>query len=185
MNRRSGRRQSDPYRPLAYFLPAAIFAIYYLTAYPSITWWDSAEYSLAAATLSVAHPPGSLLLTLLGWLVSWPVPAEKVAFVQNILAGVIAAVTLGLLGLAIRSVIRGLKSDLSPHWPVWITSTVFIGVIGLGFTFWRHAIKFTPYILTPLLTVLILLVLLALLRDNQRDGPGARSDRGYAKKPAG
>ena len=43
----------------------AAFAVFALTAYPTITWWDSSSHSLAAATLGVTPPPGSLVLTLI------------------------------------------------------------------------------------------------------------------------
>ena len=46
------------------------FAVFAWTAYPTITWWDSSSFSLAAATLGVTPPPGSLLLTLLGWTIT-------------------------------------------------------------------------------------------------------------------
>jgi hypothetical protein len=45
-------------------------AVYWATAYPTITWWDSSSYSLATATLGVTSPPGSIVLTLLGWPVA-------------------------------------------------------------------------------------------------------------------
>ena len=43
----------------------AAAAVFWRTAYPTITWWDASAYSLAASTLGVTAPPGSLLLTLL------------------------------------------------------------------------------------------------------------------------
>ncbi|HTI61981.1 MAG TPA: hypothetical protein VL524_00635, partial [Gemmatimonadaceae bacterium] len=42
----------------------AALVVFARTAYPTITWWDSSSYSLAAATLGIASPPGSLLLTV-------------------------------------------------------------------------------------------------------------------------
>ena len=65
--------------------------VFWLTAYPTITWWDSANYSLAAATLGITSSPGSLLLTLLGWpLTKLPLGITP-AHVLNLFAGVLAA----------------------------------------------------------------------------------------------
>ena len=43
------------------------FIIYALTAHREVTWWKNAEYLLVCHDLGVAHPPGSLLTTILGW----------------------------------------------------------------------------------------------------------------------
>ena len=43
------------------------FAVYAATAARTITWWDGSHYPLLARTLSITNPPGSLLLTLIGW----------------------------------------------------------------------------------------------------------------------
>ena len=40
--------------PLLFLVAFGVFAV---TAYPSITWWDSASYSLAAVTLGITPPP--------------------------------------------------------------------------------------------------------------------------------
>ena len=46
------------------------FAVYAATASRTITWWDGSSYPLAACTPGIAAAPGSLLLTMLGWLAS-------------------------------------------------------------------------------------------------------------------
>jgi preprotein translocase subunit SecG len=134
--------------------------VYWKTAYPTITWWDSSSYSLAAKTLGVTNPPGSLLLTLLGWLATrLPVPlpdAQKL----NLLAGVLAAIAVALvvpIAVRIRKIL--LRSSDSAG----VAATVGTGIGALAFAFgltlWEHAIKFTPYVLTAVFTALILLTL--------------------------
>ena len=83
-------------------------AVYKLTGYPTITWWGSGEYSLAAVTLGVTTPPGSLLLTILGWLVTrLPFDAAP-ALLLNMLAGVLAAITVCIVySIALRLIGNG------------------------------------------------------------------------------
>src|SRR3954471_8677627 len=88
---------------------AAVFgaatAVFWRTAYPTITWWDSSSYSLAAATLGVASAPGSLLLTLAGWPVTRLSPPAATAHALNYLAATIAAATVAMVCvLALRVV---------------------------------------------------------------------------------
>jgi hypothetical protein len=145
-------------------LVAAIAAVvFWCTAYPTITWWDSSQYSLAAATLGLTGAPGSLLLTLLGWLVT-RIPLASPAHVLNLVAGALAAVSAGLVCLAAVRLSR--TTDLivarTPLERLALVAGVALGALTFAFseTLWEHAIKFTPYILTALFTALILWTML-------------------------
>src|SRR5215217_4451583 len=81
----------------ATFVTSAI--VFWRTAYPTITWWDSSSYSLAAGTLGVNSPPGSLLLTLLGWPVAHLTFETSPAHALNVFAGAIAALTAALVAV--------------------------------------------------------------------------------------
>ncbi|MDF1543558.1 MAG: DUF2723 domain-containing protein [bacterium] len=159
--------RSGGWKKSIWWLLPFVYLIYYLTAYRSITWWDSAEYSLAAATLGVAHPPGSLLLTLMGYPLSWVIPVDSIAFAYNLLAAVLAVLTLALTAGLIR-IATTADADYK-QWPLLVASASAILTLGFGLTLWRYAIKFTPYVLTPLFTVLIVLALLRVVRENQVD----------------
>ena len=84
-----------PSTPLLRFVPficaGIAFAAYAGTAARTITWWDGSSYPLAAVTLGIPGAPGSLLLTLLGWLVTKVPVIYPVAFRLNLFAGVIVA----------------------------------------------------------------------------------------------
>src|SRR6476660_2499633 len=87
-----------PSRRIAAIATFALSAIvFWRTAYPTITWWDSSSYSLAAATLGVNSPPGSLLLTLIGWPVARLSLGVSPAHALNLFAGLLAALTSGLV----------------------------------------------------------------------------------------
>src|SRR5436853_5314569 len=66
-------------------------AVFWRTSYPTITWWDSSSYSIAAVTLGITSAPGSLLLTLLGWLLTRFPLAGSPAHALNLFAGALAA----------------------------------------------------------------------------------------------
>jgi hypothetical protein len=145
---------------------AVALVFYWLTAFRTITWWDSGEYSLAAITLGVAHPPGSQLAVWLGWIVTkLPLGVSKIVAL-NSLSGVFAAATIGMvcgLGLGLfrrhHVVDTGESSDISAVLLGAIAAVASL-TFSFGDTLWTLATRFTPYTLTPLLTALIIWSLL-------------------------
>jgi transmembrane protein TMEM260 (protein O-mannosyltransferase) len=139
------------------------FAIYVWTAYPTITWWDSSEYSLAAVTLGVAHAPGSVLLTVIGWIITRLPTGLTPAHLLNLLAGALAAVTVALVfGIATRLLRRNgdnsADNTLSPSLRIAAVPGVALGALTFAFseTLWQYAVQFTPYVLTAVFTGLLL-----------------------------
>ena len=155
---------------------AAVAAIvFWLTAYPTITWWDSSQYSLAASTLGVTGAPGSLFLTLLGWVVT-RLPLGSPAHVLNLFAGALAAITVALVYLiAVRlgNMDQSSGEAASPAKRHAFVAGAILGAPALAFgeTLWEHAIKFTPYVLTAAFTGMILRTMLAWWEE--ADGTGA------------
>ncbi len=135
--------------------------VYWTTSYPSITWWDSSQYSAAAVCLGLTAPPGSILLTFFGWLLS-KLTTHNPAFLFNLFAGLIASITVVCSFLAFKKILsmtaeKGqTKFTLVEDLSLVMTS----GIIICSTTLWEYAIMFTPYILTALFTVLILLSVL-------------------------
>ena len=154
---------------LAVSIPLGVIAmsLYAVTCSRSIPWWDTPEYATAALTLGVPHAPGSLLLTLIGWIVAALPTGISDIFSLNLLAGVLASGTGVMVTLTgLRPAIPTTGSDDSL---VYGRRRVFPAVLaailaGLGFAFsetlWMYAVMFTPYILTALFTALILWSLL-------------------------
>lgn len=147
---------------LAFLALAGVFLLYLFTAYRVIAWWDTPVYALAAYSLGVAHPPGSLLLTLIGWLVTRI--SGPPDLVLNLLAGLIGVCTLGLLWLSAVSVLR--QTDKEPpnnsSIPAVTGLLIAAGILLLGGSesLWQFSTKFTPYILTACFTALILWALI-------------------------
>jgi hypothetical protein len=140
------------------------FVLYWLTCFRTFTWWDSSEYSLAALTLGVPHPPGSLLTVILGWMASkLPLGIDKF-FELNLLASVIAAVTVYLVGyIGLRLYRQPVEEAENPKPTTGLKLGAFFGALtfGVSITTWFYAIRFTPYITTSVLTAFIIIAMLA------------------------
>ena len=148
----------------------ASVAVYWRTAYPTITWWDSSSYSLAAATLGVTSSPGSLLLTLLGWLVTRVSIMSSPARQLNLFAGVLGAFTVALVFVTALRVRRNLDNgDNTSDAGAVIGAALGALTFAFGPTLWEHSVKLTPYVLTAVFTALILLTMLRWWEDADRE----------------
>ena len=135
------------------------FASYAVTAARTITWWEGSSYPLAASTLGITAPPGSLLLTLIGWAASRVPLIHPVAFRLNLAAALLAAATVALVTwLSIR---LATPEGRRPRG----AEVAGGAVAGLAFAFslsvWTHAVQFKPYILSAGFTALVLAAALA------------------------
>jgi len=154
----------------------ASFAVYLQTAFRTITWWDNSEYSLAAITFGIAHPPGSLITTILGWFATKLPFGIANVFKLNLLAGAVAAVTAGLVCFAASTLFRAVNHSRNREANKLSVVLALIGVAigGLTFSFsetvWLYAIKFTPYIFTACLTAVILWALLRWWEHAEEEG---------------
>ncbi|OGC91497.1 MAG: hypothetical protein A2W25_00535 [candidate division Zixibacteria bacterium RBG_16_53_22] len=144
----------------------ATFIFYWLTCFRTFTWWDSSEYSIAALTLGIPHPPGSLLTVMAGWIAAkLPLGVDKF-FALNLLACLMASFTLYFVGRVSLGLFYQTAENDSfrikgvPHGPAIATSLAML-FFGLSATMWHYAIRFTPYMTTALLTILILTAALA------------------------
>jgi hypothetical protein len=150
-----------PALPTLVLILVGTVCVYWMTCYRSITWWGSAEYSVAACTLGVSFPPGSLLLTVLGWIVTRLPLGLSPALLLNLFTGSLAGLALALAGLTAWRLLRTSTPLARPieGRSVLIPATVG-GVLGAlsiayGQTIWQQALRFSPYILTLVITSLI------------------------------
>ncbi len=152
-------------RLLGLFVCLAAFGVYAATAYRTINWWDASEYSLVAVSLGIAHPPGSLLLTLLGWLFLRVPLGISAAHQLSLLAGVLAASTVYLtFVMATMLVRRTQQRDPMGNPSESVIPLAAAAVASLSFAFsptlWLYAVQFTPYVLSGLFSALLLFTLI-------------------------
>jgi hypothetical protein len=143
------------------FMPYIILMLgitaFWLTAYPTITWWDTSEYASAAVCFGITGAPGSIIMTVFGWLSIKIIPLNP-AHVLNLLAGLIGSLTIFSSFLLFRKLNR-LHSINNPDLSIIenigliLTSLIII----FSYSLWDYSTMFTPYILTALFTNLILL----------------------------
>ena len=99
------------------YTPTLIFvlghAIYWSTAYPTITWWDSSDYSAAAACLGLTPAPGSFLLTVLVCCLTKLIPLPA-AYLFNLFAGTVPAFTVSISFIVALN-IRTADSEKGDH----------------------------------------------------------------------
>jgi len=155
------------------FACAAIaFVVYSGTAARTITWWDGSSYPLAAVTLGIPGAPGSLVLTLLGWLVSKIPVVHPVAFRLNLFAALVSATLAGLvtwLGARLAT-----PEDREPAAAEWFAGAFAGLAFAFGVTPWTYAVQFTPYGLSALWTALILIAALWWWRRPAESGGRSR-----------
>jgi hypothetical protein len=144
--------------------------VYWSGTYPTITWWESSEYSAAASCLGITGAPGSIFLTLLGWIVSKF--SSHPAFLFNLLAGAIASLAILLCFMVAQKLPRlfqrNLNVDFSPIKNVLVAAAS--GIVICSATPWEYAIVFAPYILTALFTMIILLTVLNWWENAEKTG---------------
>lgn len=132
-----------------------VFVVYAATSAPGIGLVDSGELTAVAATLSIAHPTGYPLYTLLGrlWLLLSGLEAARGMVLFSCAASAAAA---GVLAFAVVRWFRAAWDDKTA------ISALAAGVIALGFaltpTAWTSVSYAEVYPLTFLLAALILVV---------------------------
>jgi hypothetical protein len=116
------------------------------------------EQLLAGCANARAHEStGSLLLTLLGWPVA-RLPIGSPAHTLNLFAGVLAALVVALVFVVAFTLRRTAGED--GHAGFAVGAALGASTLAFSDTLWTYATAFTPYILTPVVTAVILWTML-------------------------
>ncbi len=145
------------------FIAASVFLIsliqFFMTAQPSVSFWDPGELSAAAYALEVPHPPGGPLFSLVGHVFYLlPLPGN-IGFRMNTLSVVASAFSVLLLYLiAVR--LMKLYKGAEPQNVLSACGTYFSAAIGaLAFSFcdsvWFNGVESNYFAASTLLFSLI------------------------------
>jgi hypothetical protein len=144
--------------PLLAWTAAAVslvaLAMYGRTMLPATAFWDTGEAQTVPYTLSIFHPTGFPLYTLVGWAWTHLLPFGGVAWRMNLLSGVCIALAAGLVVLIIGQLAAERHRGT-------VAAAAAIG--GLAFAFasepWRNAIRADVHALHILLVALLIWLL--------------------------
>ena len=132
------------------------FIVYYLTAEPTVSFWDTGEYITTSAKLQVGHPPGAPLYQMLGAIFSiFAVEKENIGFTMNLMSGFASALTISFMYWSIVLVLKKLTTDVKDtiKKQFMVSSSAFIGSISFAFTdtFWFSAVETEVYAMATLI----------------------------------
>ena len=136
------------------------FIVYYLTAEPTVSFWDTGEYITTSAKLQVGHPPGAPLYQMLGAIFSiFAVEKENIGFTMNLMSGFASALTISFMYWSIVLVLKKLTIDAKDtvKKQLIISSSAFIGSISFAFTdtFWFSAVETEVYAMATLIMAIM------------------------------
>ena len=83
------------------------FIVYYLTAEPTVGFWDTGEYITTSAKLQVGHPPGAPLYQMLGAIFSiFAFEKENIGFIMNLMSGFASALAISFMYWSIILILK-------------------------------------------------------------------------------
>ncbi|MDP6778741.1 MAG: DUF2723 domain-containing protein [Candidatus Latescibacteria bacterium] len=132
------------------------FVVYFISAAPTVTFWDCGEFIATAFSLGVPHPPGAPTYTLLGRVLSIiPIGAE-VAFRVNMVSVISAAATVLLIHLCVVRLLCAWLDprDLAHRLALLTGGSVAALTTAFSTSFWANATEAEVYALSMCFTLL-------------------------------
>jgi len=148
------------------------FTVYFLTAEPTVSFWDTGEYITTSSKLQVGHPPGAPLYQMLGAIFSiFALNAENIGFTMNLMSGFASALSIAIMFWTICLLLSKilLKNLNLEENKLKIFGPAFIGSMSFAFTdsFWFNAVEAEVYAMATL--IMSLLIYLGLLWERDMD----------------
>ncbi len=135
------------------------FIIYFLTASPSIGFWDSAEFASSNYNLLPTHPPGAPLYTMISAFLLSFCPTTKVSLFSNLISSLFGALTVVNIFYFTKGIAQTMisKKRLANE-NLIATFSGIIGCFSLAFctSFWTIAIETEVYTLSLFLLSIVL-----------------------------
>ena len=148
-------------RILAFTVFLISFIVYFLTAEPTVSFWDAGEYISTSAKLQVGHPPGAPLYQMLGAIIAGLATGpDKVAFLINLLSGFMSALAVSILFLTVNEILLYDKEQgYEPQGAeaIAVLGSGLVGALGFAFTdtFWFSAVEAEVYAMATFLSALL------------------------------
>jgi hypothetical protein len=140
------------YKKHNYITGWAIFVltsiVYLYTMQPNLSFWDCGEFAACAYTLSVPHPPGAPLWTLIGRVATILPIGSNPAVKINTMSAVSSGFTVMFLYLVLVMVIKSWKGEPKHRWDAFtIFGASAIGALSYAFcdSFWFNALEAEVY----------------------------------------
>ncbi len=148
---------------------------YVLTTQSSVSFWDCGEWSAAAYTMAVPHPPGTPFFSIMGRFVGLILFfVNDQAMRLNLISAFLSAVTVAIMYLTIiRLMIRWRGIPKTKNDFLIMYGSAFLGALTFSFTdiFWFNAVEFGVYATS--MFFLALDTYLALVWFEHADEPGS------------
>ncbi|MBU0473363.1 MAG: DUF2723 domain-containing protein [Bacteroidetes bacterium] len=141
--------QKNIHRMIAFFVFLIAAATYFMTAQPSVSFWDCGEFIASSYSLQVPHPPGTPFFILIGRFLSMIPFAENIAFRVNTISILSSAFVILFVYLSAVKLIENYnnkKYDSSLN-QIGTYFSAAVGALSLAFadTFWFNAVEAEVY----------------------------------------
>jgi len=132
----------------------AIFALYALTAYPTVATEDAGEFAAVINAFGIAHPSGYPLYVILGKLFTLLIPFGNPAWQANIFSAFCGGLTIAGMYLVIKM--------LTNKAVIALATSVFFASGGI---FWSQAVRAEVYTLNSFLFISLIILAFLYSRD--------------------
>jgi len=141
--------QKNIHRIFAFIVFLVAAATYFMTAQPSVSFWDCGEFIASSYGLQVPHPPGTPFFILLGRFLSMIPFAENIAFRVNSISILSSAFVILFVYLSAVKLIENYNKNKydSSLSQIGTYFSAAIGALSLAFadTFWFNAVEAEVY----------------------------------------
>lgn len=141
---------AKPDHLIAVLLFGLSMTVYAMTASPTISFWDCAEFTATAHTLGIPHQPGTPLYVLVGHVFSLLPLGLSVAHKINLMSGFFSALAVSFMYLTAVRMQQTWQDEASQGAPAWLARAgAACGALFFAFstTFWNNAIEAEVYAL--------------------------------------
>lgn len=139
------------------------FLTYYLTMEPTVSFWDTGEYTSTSAKLQVGHPPGAPFFQIMGAVfASFASDATQIAKMTNFVSVCASAFTIlfmfWTITILVRKIVLRTGNVLDKNQSIAILGSGFVGSLAYAFsdTFWFNAVETEVYAMASLVMSLLL-----------------------------